>query len=135
MRWDWTTGITSLSARATLDPTDPKPTPMSLLIPRVPEILVLSDKIRKNVPVAAKKHCSFEMGRMKPDVLSKHDCILIGIECDMRVLASVRHWDASKHGVDALSQSLESLPLRFDPGENRNLTKIRHLTTWSSCRI
>lgn len=43
------------------------PSPMKLLVPRLPEILVLSDKIRLAVPEAARKHCNFEIGRMKPD--------------------------------------------------------------------
>ncbi len=47
------------------------PSPMDLLIPRLPEILILSDKIRKSVPAAAKNSCSFEMGRMKPDPKKK----------------------------------------------------------------
>ena len=44
---------------------------MQLLIPRLPEILVLSDKIRMAVPEAAKKGCGFELSRMKPDSKKK----------------------------------------------------------------
>ena len=43
-----------------------RPSPMDLLIPRLPEIMVLSDSIRRSIPAAAKKSCGFEMGRMKP---------------------------------------------------------------------
>lgn len=46
------------------------PSPMSLLVPRLPEILCLADTIRKHVPAAAKK-CGFEFGRMKPDSKKK----------------------------------------------------------------
>ena len=35
---------------------------MNLLIPRLPDILELSDKIRQRVPGAAKKFSGFEMG-------------------------------------------------------------------------
>ncbi len=46
------------------------PSPMDLLIPRLPEILVLADKIRKAVPEAAKQ-CDFTIGRLKPNPKKK----------------------------------------------------------------
>ncbi len=45
--------------------------PMNVLIQRLPEILVLADQIRKEVPAAARKCCNFELGRMKPDPKKK----------------------------------------------------------------
>jgi len=47
-----------------------EPSPMDLLVPRLPEILVLADKIRKSVPVAARQS-SFVMERMKADPKKK----------------------------------------------------------------
>jgi len=46
------------------------PIPMDLLVPRLPEILQLADKIRKNVPIAARLS-NFQMGLMKPDPKKK----------------------------------------------------------------
>lgn len=53
------------------DDANASPSPMKLLTPRLPEILQLSDNIRKRVPTAAKKSSAFEMGRMKPDSKKK----------------------------------------------------------------
>lgn len=43
---------------------DQKPSPMDLVIPHLPEILELRDKIRKSVPESAKR-VGFEFGKMK----------------------------------------------------------------------
>lgn len=46
------------------------PSPVDLLVPRLPEILVLSDMIRQQTPDAAKR-VGFEFGRMKDDKKKK----------------------------------------------------------------
>jgi hypothetical protein len=43
---------------------DARPSPLELLVPKLPEILVLSDLIRRETPSAAKR-IGFEFGRMK----------------------------------------------------------------------
>lgn len=46
---------------------DAATSPVKLVIERLPEILLLADRIREEVPVVAKSKVDFEYGRMKPD--------------------------------------------------------------------